>query len=180
VLLLSRSPTALEATVELGAVPLGEVFLLFAPLSLGVAILHYRLWDIDVLINRTLVYGAMSLLLAGVYLGGVVLLQSALRALTGQTSDLAAVGSKLAVAATAQPLRRRLQSVIDRRFYRRKYDATRVLRSFGTKARDEVDLGRLATELLHLVEDTMQPAHVSLWLRPVTPEARRGQVDPAT
>src|SRR5262249_10360053 len=139
----------------------------------------HRLWVIDVLIHRILVYGALSLLLAGVYVGGVVLLQSSLRALTGQTSDLATVGSTLAVAALSRPLHGQIQSLIDRWFYRRKYDASKVLRAFGVTARDEVDLARLTTELVRLVEDAMLPTHVSLWLRPVGPEARRGQAGPA-
>src|SRR5262249_38411535 len=109
-LVLSPSANVLEALVALGLTPLGEGFLLLAPLALGVAIVRYRLLDVDVLINRTLVYGALSLLLAGVYLGGVVVLQSTLRALTGQVSDLTTVGSTLAVAALSQPLHWRVQS----------------------------------------------------------------------
>jgi hypothetical protein len=174
-LVLSPSANGLEALVALGATPLGEGFLLLAPLALGVAIHRYRLLDVDVLINRTLVYGTLSLLLAGVYLGGVVFLQSSLRALAGQVSDLTTVGSTLAVAALSQPLHRRVQGLIDRSFYRRKYDATQVLGAFGATARDEVDLGQLTTALLRLVEDAMQPAHLSLWLRRVGPEARRGE-----
>lgn len=135
------------------------------PLSVGTAILSYRLYAIDVLINRTLVYGTLTILLAGVYYGGVALLQSAFRALTGQGSPLAVVLSTLAIAAAFSPLRRRIQAFIDHRFYRRKYDAQRALASFGTTARDEVELEMLAQALVGVVDETMQPAEVSLWVR---------------
>jgi hypothetical protein len=136
------------------------------PVATGIAMLKYRLYDIDVLINRTLVYGPLTGMLALVYLGGVVGLQGALRTLTGQESQLAVVVSTLAIAALFNPLRRRIQAFIDRLFYRRKYDATKTLAAFSAKLRQETDLRALNDELVGVVRETMQPAHVSLWLRP--------------
>jgi len=136
--------------------------------AIGIAVLRYRLYDIDLVINRTLVYGPLTAILVFVYVGGVVFLQYAFRALTGQDEQpqLAIVVSTLLIAALFNPLRRRIQSFIDRRFYRRKYDARKTLEAFSTKLRDETDLNALNAELVGVVRETMQPSHVSLWLRP--------------
>jgi hypothetical protein len=138
---------------------------LAVPLSLAVAVLRHRLWDLGSLINRALVYGSLSATLAAIYLGAVVLLQSLLRVVTGQGSSLAVAASTLAIAALFQPLRRRLQVAIDRRFSRRRYDAGRALAAFSATLRDETDLGRIGSDLLGAVDEAMQPAHASLWLR---------------
>ena len=142
-------------------------FLTLIPLSIGVAILRSRLYDIDVVINRALVYGSLTVTLVMVYLGGVVALQYAFRALTGSNSQLAVVASTLAIAAIFNPLRRRVHAFVDRRFYRRKYDAVQILRAFGARLRNETDLDTLSSELVGLTRETVQPAHVSLWLRPL-------------
>jgi cytochrome b subunit of formate dehydrogenase len=144
-----------------------------SPVAMGIAIFRYRLYDIDMIINRTLVYGSLTTVLAAVYLGGVVLLQYAFRALTGEGSQLAVVASTLIIAALFIPLRRRIQGFIDRRFYRRKYDARKTLESFSAKLRNQTDLDALSEDLVSVVGETMQPAHVSLWLRPKT--ASKGQ-----
>lgn len=140
--------------------------MLLIPLSIGVAVLRSRLFDIDLVINRTLVYGPLTAMLVLFYVGGVVSLQYAFRVLTGQGSTLAVVASTLVIAALFNPLRRRIQSFIDRRFYRRKYDARKTLEAFSAKLRDETDLETLNNDLVGVVRETMQPAHVSLWLRP--------------
>jgi hypothetical protein len=135
--------------------------------GVGVAILRYRLYDIDIIINRTLVYGSLTVSLALVYFGSVVTTQTFFRAITGQDRlpQLAVVISTLAIAALFNPLRRSIQNVIDRRFYRRKYDAAKTLEAFSTKLRDETDLDELSGDLVRAVRDTVQPEHVSLWLR---------------
>jgi hypothetical protein len=141
---------------------------LSVPTAIGVAILRYRLYEIDLIVNRTLVYGSLSAMLVALYFGGIVVLQRVFVALTGQQSTLAVVVSTLAIAALFVPLRRRVQGFVDRRFYRRKYDARKTLEAFSLKLRDETDLNALNTELVRVVRETMQPAHVSLWLRPET------------
>jgi hypothetical protein len=147
-----------------------DAFMLFIPLSIGVAVLRARLFDIDVVINRTLVYGSLTAMLALVYLGGVTATQALFQSLTGQEQQpqLAVVISTLVIAALFNPLRRRNQSFIDRRFYRRKYDARKTLEAFSARLREETDLDGLNAELTRVVRETMQPARVSLWLRPDT------------
>jgi len=141
---------------------------LLLPFSIGVAMVRSRLFDVDVLINRTLVYAILSATLAGVYFGGIVLLQRVFAGLTGQEKlpQLAIVVSTLAIAALFDPLRRRIQSFIDRRFYRKKYDARKTLEGFSAKLRNETDLDALSEDLVATVRGTVQPTHVSLWLRP--------------
>ena len=138
------------------------------PLSIGVAVLRSHLFDIDVLINRTLVYGSLTATLLALYFGGIVVLQRLFVVLTGERSTLAVVASTLVIAALFNPLRRRIQTFIDRRFYRRKYDARKTLEAFSEKLRDEVDLEALSDDLGGMVAETMQPTHASLWLRPAT------------
>jgi len=158
--------------VSIWSVPLSILIisaaLLGLPVFTGIAILRYRLYDIDIIINRTLVYGSLTLLLALVYFGGVTATQAIFRTLSGQEQQpqLAIVVSTLAIAALFSPLRHRIQSFIDRRFYRRKYDARKTLEAFSAKLRDETDLDRLGDELMGVVHETIQPAHVSLWLHP--------------
>jgi hypothetical protein len=139
------------------------------PMAIGFAVLRYHLYDIDVLINRTLVYGSLTVLLVALYFGGIVVLQRLFVVLTGEKSTLAIVASTLLIAALFNPLRRRIQGFIDQRFYRRKYDAAKTLEAFSAKLRSETDLDALSDDLVGVVRETMQPAHVSLWLRPETP-----------
>jgi len=132
---------------------------------MGIAILRYRLYEIDLIINKTLVYGALTAMLAVVYFVDIVVFQEVLLALTGQTSQLAVVASTLVIAALFNPLRRRIQSFIDRRFYRRTYDAAKTLEAFGSRLREQTDLEKLCEDLAEIVDETMQPSHISLWLR---------------
>ncbi len=146
-----------------------DAFMLSIPIAIGIAVLRSRLFDIDVVINRTLVYGSLTAMLAAVYFGGVTATQAIFRALTGQEEQpqlAIVVVSTLVIAALFNPLRRRIQSFIDRRFYRRKYDAAKTLEAFSAKLRDETDLDALSDDLVGVVRETMQPAQVSLWLRP--------------
>jgi hypothetical protein len=143
-------------------------FTFLVPISFGVAILRNRLWDIDIIINRTLVYGLLTGILAALYVGLIIGLESLVRAITGQASQqpVVIVVSTLAIAGLFQPLRKRIQAIIDRRFYRRKYDAAKIVAAFSATLRNEVDLDQLREQLLAVVQETMQPASVSLWLRP--------------
>ena len=148
---------------------------LLIPVSIAVAVLHYHLYSIDILINRTLVYGSLTVALVALYFGGIVLLQGVFVFLIGQQSTLAVVASTLLIAALFNPLRHRIQSFIDMRFYRRKYDARKTLEAFSGKLRDETDLEALRGDLVGVVRETMQPAHVSVWLRPLSDVGRRGE-----
>ena len=151
-----------------------QIVLLLIPLSIGVSILRYRLYDIDLIINRALVYGTLTGILGALYAGLIIGLESLIGSLTGTTNEpVALVVSTLAIAALFQPVRRRIQAVIDRRFYRRKYDAEQTLAAFSATLRHEVDLHKLRTHLLTVVQETMQPIHVSLWLR--QPEQDAGE-----
>jgi len=158
---------ALSLIVRLVGITIMALATLIFPISFVIAILRYRLWDIDVIINRTLVYGALTGTLILIYLFGVALLQSIFRNLTGQGDQLAIVATTLAIAALFNPLRGRIQAVIDRRFYRRRYDAARALAAFSDTVQDEVELEDVSQALLRLVIETVQPSQSSLWLRDV-------------
>jgi amino acid permease len=150
------------------------------PAAIGIAILRYRLYDIDVVINRTLVYGSLTGILALVYFGGVTATQALLRTLTSQQElpQLVIVASTLLIAALFNPLRRRVQGFVDRRFYRRKYDAAKTLADFNARLREETNLDSLSNDLVGVATSTVQPAHVSLWLRPdAEPEARSAAIE---
>jgi len=148
--------------------------MLLIPLSIVFAILRARLWDIDILINRTLVYGTLTAMLAVVYIGLVIGLQALLRGIISHDNSVAIVISTLAIAALFHPLRKSIQAIIDRRFYRRKYDAAKIIEAFSATLRNELDLTQLSEQLVTVVQDTMQPSHVSLWLRP-TAQDRKSQ-----
>ena len=159
------APRVLYALFEL---TVNNFSLLLIPLSIGIAILRYQLWDIDIIINRTLVYGTLTAMLALVYFGGVAMTEAIFRTLTGQEQQpqVAVVVSTLVIAALFMPLRRLIQGFIDRSFYRKKYDARKTLEAFSAQLRNETDLDALSDDLVGVVRETMQPAHVSLWLRP--------------
>lgn len=152
----------------------GFLIILFVPMSFGIAILRYRLWDIDAIINKALVYGLLTAFLAAVYVGLIIGLESLVRAIIGNASDepVVLVVSTLAIAALVQPVRKRIQATIDRRFYRKKYDAVKTLAAFSATLRQEIELNQLRAHLLAVVEETMQPTYASLWLRQPEPQDR--------
>jgi len=158
---------ALAATLRFTLIftPIFRMSTLIILASILVAVLRYRLWDIDIIIRRTLIYGLLTALLTLFYLGSVVVLDQLFRGLTGQASSLAIILSTLASAVLFTPLRRRVQSLIDQRFFRSKYDAQNILASFGDNVRDEVELQRLSGALLSVAEETMQPERAVLWLK---------------
>jgi hypothetical protein len=171
-LILSPSTSEMvNLLYDLFGVPIFMMLIIPIPMAIAISIMRYQLFGIDVVIRRTLVYGILTAILAMIYFCSVALLQWMLRPLLGGDSDLVVVASTLVIASLAQPLRRRIQGAIDRRFYRRKYDAAKTLAAFGATFRDEVDLDKLSGDLLTAVHETVQPEHASLWLRP--PEARR-------
>jgi hypothetical protein len=158
-----REPPWLAFLDQVGFISFAAV-----PIAVGIAVLKYRLYDIDVIINRALVYFPLTAMLALIYVGSVVGMQAIFRAVTGQESTLAVVASTLAIAALFNPLRRRVQAFVDRRFYRSRYDARKTLEAFSAKLRDQTDLEALNDSLVGVVRETMQPQHVSLWLHPDT------------
>jgi hypothetical protein len=171
--------SGLGGTASLGGNIWGVFFglsVIALPAAIGIAILKYRLYNIDLVINRTLVYGSLTVTLVALYFGGIVVLQRFFVLLTGQQSTLAVVASTLLIAALFTPWRRRIQSFIDRRFYRSKYDARKTLEIFSARLREETNLYAVSDELVGVVRETVQPAHVSLWLRPDT-ASKGGQVE---
>jgi hypothetical protein len=167
-----QRPGAAAALYEMGSNMVYALSFFLIPIALGIAILRHRLYDVDPLINRALVYGSLTAALAVFYVAGIILFQRIFRAVIGQGSDLAIVISTLAIAALFLPLRRRFQVFVDRRFYRRKYDAEQALAAFSATLRNEVELNKVADKLLTVAEETMRPAHVSLWLRPNVSDER--------
>ena len=175
VMVNDRPPTAADLTGFIVFMTILTLTTLMFLMALAIAVMHYRLWDIDIIIRKTLVYGLLTAVLVGIYFGSVILLQSLLTAVSGQQSPIAIVISTLVIAALFQPLRGRIQGWIDRRFFRRKYDASRTLARFSERARDEVELERLLADLIQVVDETMRPAQVILWLpNPVKPILQSG------
>jgi hypothetical protein len=170
---LPQTPLWVELLFSLGTLGFAGV-----PIAIGLAVLKYRLYDIDVVINLTLVYGSLTGMLVTLYFGGVATTQMILRALTGQTEQpqLAVVVSTLVIAALFNPLRHRIQAFIDRRFYRSKYNARKTLEAFSARLRDETDLESLNNDLAGVIRETMQPSHVSLWLLPYRPPKEEQEV----
>ncbi len=166
-----RQPSVATTLYLVGGVLIVWLAGVLVPLSIGMAVLHYRLWDADPIINRLLVYGTLTAILGLVYVGGVITLQQLFHTLAGHGSQIAIVTSTLAIAALFNPLRRRTQNFIDRRFYRHKYDAAKTLETFSMHLRQETNLDSLSKDLIGVVETALQPAHVSLWLR--EPEMKR-------
>ncbi len=160
--LLHIDPTLLNAVDNV----LQLIVIVFIPIALGIAVLQHGLYDIDIIINRTLVYGALTVLLALVYFGLGTALQFLLPGRINQTNDIAIVASTLTIAALFQPLRQHIQKLIDRRLYRNKYDAAKTLAAFSATLRNELDLNQLSEQLVAVVQEAMQPTQVSLWLRP--------------
>lgn len=170
--LIFPSLTQQGSLYDLFGATLGFFIPILIPLAFGIAILRYRLWDIDILINRTLVYGTLTASLALVYFGLVIALQFLFRGLMSLNSGIAIVASTLVIAALFQPLRRRIQQIIDRHFYRSKYDAAKTLAAFSATLRHEIDLQQLREQLVTVVQETMQPTFVSLWLRPTQQDGK--------
>lgn len=168
-------PFAANPAGELVVQVLSNMIWLIFPAAIVIAILRYRLWEVDTLINQTLVYASLTLVLLGVYFAGVIVLQSVFLSMSGQSSGLAAVLSTLAVAGLFAPLRSRLQAVINRRFYRSRYDAERILSQFSEAARSEVELNRLGERLAQVVDQTLQPEYVSLWLVGSGPRSKQDE-----
>jgi len=191
VLATLAGPVTYALLIQLAAIPPGEArlafdlvgailvngFVMLLPVSLALAILRYRLWDVDLIIRRTLIYASLTAALALVYFSSVVILQATVQQLTGQNqSELVTVVSTLTIAALFVPLRARVQGAIDRRFYRKKYDAAQTLAAFGAQARDVVELEQLQGQLVRVVDETMQPAHVTMWLSGTTPGREDGRM----
>ncbi len=176
VLLIAIAPEPISSLFGVIAPLVATSFSISLPLALTFSILRFHLWDIDIIIRRTLIYAVLTTILAAVYFGSVVLVQQLIRAATGQSSDLAIVISTLAIAALFTPLRRRTQAIIDRRLYRRKYDTEKTLAAFGQNLRNETDLETLKTQLIGVVQETLQPSKVTLWIREVDSPAVRSIV----
>ena len=178
-LIALTSPTATGERLIFQLVFISSFFFLI--IAIGIAILRHRLYDIDIIIRRTLVYAVLTVLLIGVYFGSVVVLQAGFTSISGQQSPFAIVISTLFIAALFNPLRQRVQAFIDRRFFRSKYDATQTLATFAQKARDEVEIDALTAEIINVVQASMQPEQIDVWLRPASQKTQpNNQCPPAT